>query len=51
MNLDVKSLSVENALRNTGYRQRNLYPRHFEKTFQVCIKEGKALRILYKKLI
>jgi len=50
MNLEEKSISVEKALRNVGYHQRNLYPRHFEKVFQECIKEGKTLRILHKKL-
>lgn len=51
MNLEERSISVENALRNAGYREKNLYPRHLEKSFKECIKEGKALRIQFKKLV
>jgi len=28
-----------------------LYPRHLENTFGVSVKEGKALRIQFKKLV
>ena len=48
MALEHQAMSVEMALRNIGY-QKTLYPRHFEKTFKSCIKEGKSLRVLYKK--
>ena len=50
MNLEGRSASVEKALRTTGYHKKNLYPRHWEKTFTEHIREGKALRILFKKL-
>jgi hypothetical protein len=51
MNLEERSISVETALRNAGYREKNLYPRHLEKSFKECIKEGKALRIQFKRLV
>ena len=50
MNLEERSVSIEKALRSTGYQKKNLYPRHWEKTFTECIREGKTLRILLKKL-
>lgn len=50
MNLEERSVSIEKALRTTGYQKKNLYPRHWEKTFTECIREGKTLRILLKKL-
>lgn len=50
MNLEGRSVSFEKALRATGYQKKNLYPRHWEKTFTECIREGKTLRILLKKL-
>jgi len=50
MNFDGKSVSLEKALRTAGYHKKNLYPRHWEKTFSECIRDGKALRILFKKL-
>jgi len=49
--LEQKSVSLENALRTTGYHEKKLYPRHLEKTFRVCVKEGKTLRIQFKKLV
>jgi hypothetical protein len=49
MNLEGRSISFEKALRSTGYQKRNLFPRHWEKTFSEYIREGKALRILQKK--
>ena len=51
MNLEGRSISFEKALRSTGYQKKNLYPRHWEETFSECVREGKALRILHKKLI
>jgi hypothetical protein len=50
MNLEGRSVSAEKILRNNGYHKKNLYPRHWEKTFAECIREGKTLRILFKKL-
>jgi hypothetical protein len=50
MNLEERSVSFERTLRSTGYQKKNLYPRHWEKTFTECIREGKTLRILLKKL-
>jgi len=50
MQLEGRSMSLENALRQTG-QQKPLYPRHLEKSFKECIKEGKALRIQFKKLV
>jgi len=46
-----KSISLEKALRNAGYHGKRLYPRHLEKTFKAYIKEGKTLRIQFKKLL
>lgn len=51
MNLEERSLSFEKALRSTGYQKKNLYPRHWEKTFAECVLSGKALRIQFKKLM
>ena len=51
MELEQKAISLEKALRNTGYREKKLYPRHLEKTFKVAVKEGKTLRIQFKKLM
>ncbi len=50
MELDNRSISVEKALRDGGYRKRNLYPRHYQKTHERRIKEGKTLRVQFKKL-
>ena len=50
MNLEGSAISFEKALRSTGYQKRNLYRRHWEKTFSQCIREGKILRIALKKL-
>ena len=50
MQLEDKSLSFEKTLRKAGYKEKNLYPRHHEKTFCQNINQGKALRIQYKKL-
>ncbi len=51
MELEQKTISLERALRDIGYYKRNLYPRHLEKTFKATVKEGKALRIQFKKLV
>ena len=48
--LENKSISLEKALRDTGYDKKNLYPRHYEKTFRVNVQAGKTLRIQFKKL-
>jgi len=44
-------ISLEKVLRNAGYHGKRLYPRHLEKTFKAAVKEGKALRIQFKKLV
>jgi predicted nucleic acid-binding protein len=49
MNLEQNSISVEKALKNAGHHTK-LYPRHFESTYNASINEGKALRIMLKKL-
>jgi hypothetical protein len=51
MELEQKSTSLENALLSIGYRKKNLYPRHYEKTFKVAVKEGKTLRVQFKRLV
>jgi len=51
MQLEQKSISLEKALRNAGYHEKNLYPRHLEKTFKTYIEEGKTLRIQFKRLV
>jgi hypothetical protein len=50
MNLEEHGTSLEKALKNVG-RQTNLYPRHSESSFKRCVKDEKALIILYKNLI
>jgi len=50
MNLEGRSISFGKALRSTGYQEKNILPRHWEKNFSEYIREGKALRILHKKL-
>jgi len=51
MELERRSISLEKALRSAGYHEKKLYPRHLEKIFKAAVKEGKALRIQFKKLI
>lgn len=51
MELEQKSISLENALRDIGYHEKKLYPRHLEKTFKMAVKEGKSLRVQFKKLV
>ncbi|HUT72495.1 MAG TPA: hypothetical protein VMW89_17635 [Desulfatiglandales bacterium] len=51
MELEQKAISLEKALRNTGYSKKKLYPRHLEKTFNKYLNEGKTLRIQFKRLI
>jgi len=48
MELEQKAISLEKTLRFAGYHGKNLYPRHFEKTFKAAVKEGKTLRIQFK---
>ena len=48
MELEQRSISLEKALRDIGFHKKNLYPRHFEKTFKAAVKEGKTLRIQLK---
>jgi predicted nucleic acid-binding protein len=49
MNLEQNGISMEKALKNAGHHTK-LYPRHLESTYKACINEGKALRIMFKKL-
>ena len=49
MELEQKSISLEKALRDIGFHKKNLYPRHLEKTFKAPVKEGKKLKIQFKK--
>jgi hypothetical protein len=49
MNLENHGNSLEKALKSAGHHAK-LYPRHLESSFQKCIKEGKVLRIQYKKI-
>jgi len=51
MELEQKSISLEKVLRTAGYYGKRLYPRHLEKTFKGYVKEGKTLRIQFKKLV
>jgi len=51
MELEQKSISLEKVLRTAGYHEKRLYPRNFEKTFKAYVKEGKSLRIQFKKLV
>ena len=51
MELERKSISLEKALQKAGYNEKKLYPRHLEKIFKAYVKEGKALRIQFKKLV
>jgi hypothetical protein len=50
INLESNAISLEKALKNAGHYFK-LYPRHAESSFKKCIKEGKVLRIQYKKII
>jgi len=51
MELEQKSISIEKLLRSAGYHEKRLYPRHLEKTFKASVKEGKTLKIQFKKLV
>ena len=51
LELEQKISSLENALRSAGYHEKKLYPRHLEKTFKAAVKEGKTLRVQFKKLV
>ena len=50
MKLETKSISVEKAVKEAGYHEKNLFPRHFEKMFKECVEDGKARRVQFKKL-
>jgi len=49
--IEENAISLEKALRSAGYHGKKLYPRHLEKTFKAAVKEGKTLRIQFKKLV
>jgi len=51
MELEQKAISLEKALRSAGYHGKKLYPRHLEKAFKGYVKEGKILRIQFKKFV
>ena len=51
MELEQRAISLEKALRSTGYSERKLYPRHHEKTFRKYVKDGKTLRVQFKRLV
>jgi len=51
MELERKSISLEKALRSAGYHGKRLYVRHLEKTFKAYVKEGKTLKIQFKRLV
>jgi len=51
MELEQKAISLKKALRSAGYHGKNLYPRHFKKTFKAAVKEGKTLRVQFKNLL
>jgi len=51
MELEQRSISLEKALRDIVYHKKNLYPRHYEKKFKVAVKEGKTLKIQFKRLV
>jgi len=48
MGLEDKSASVEKIVKDSGHHKKNLYPRHLDRMFKECVKEGKALRIQFK---
>jgi hypothetical protein len=49
--VEQKAISLEKALQCAGYHAKKMYPRHLDKTFKVAVKEGKTLRIQFKKLV
>lgn len=51
MGFESRLISLEHAVKGAGHHKKNLFPRHFDKIFKEHIKEGKALRIQFKKLI
>ena len=51
LELEQKSVSLEKALKTTGYHEKKLYQRHLEKTFKAAVKEGKTLRVQFEKLV
>lgn len=50
MELEHKAVSMEAVLRSAGHYKK-LLPRHLESHFKEYVKDGKALRIQFKKLI
>ncbi|MBW2561447.1 MAG: hypothetical protein JRE40_11415 [Deltaproteobacteria bacterium] len=48
MGLEERSASVEKILKSSGHHKKNLFPRHLDKMFKACVKEGKTLRIQFK---
>jgi hypothetical protein len=44
-------INLEKALRGAGYHEKRLYSRHLEKNCKKYIKQGKAFRIQFKKLV
>jgi len=48
MGLEERSASVEKIVKSVGHHKKNLFPRHLDKMFKECVKEGKALRIQFK---
>jgi len=48
MGLEDRSASVEKVVKGAGQHMKKLFPRHLEKMFKECVKEGKALRIQFK---
>jgi hypothetical protein len=49
--LEKRSISLEQAAKIAGLRREHLLLRHSDKRFKECIKEGKVLRIQRKKLV
>ena len=47
LDLDEKGMSLEKVLKNASLHKK-LLPRHLEKQFKECIKEGKSLRIQFQ---
>ena len=48
MGLEERSASVEKIVKSAGHHKKTLFPRHLDKMFKECVKEGKALRIQFK---
>jgi len=48
MELEDKSASVEKIVKGAGQHTKKLFPRHLDRMFKECVREGKALRIQFK---